>query len=184
MARSILRKLSACRSSLDANCSVDSLVTPSTTCATCSPNLLDGVRGVLDDVVEQAGRDGHDVEPHVGQQIGHFERMDQVGLAGSADLSLVLVGRKHIGLPEQFGVGLRVGGAHLFEEVFEPDHGCRCLTGKGTKTAGSRSPAVFIIPDTSAILARFGRPRPSPPCCVGRERRPMCELGTPPGERG
>ena len=133
IARSILRKLSACRSSLDASWRVDSLVTPSTTWATCSPNssrtFSMRVRGVLDDVVQQAGGDGHDVEPQVGQHVRHLERMDHVGLPRSADLSLVLVGREHVGLAEQFGVGVRIGRAHLFEEVFEPDHGCRCLTG-------------------------------------------------------
>ena len=41
----------------------------------------DGGEGVLDHVVEQAGGDGHDVQPHVGQQAGHFEGVDEVGLA-------------------------------------------------------------------------------------------------------
>ncbi len=135
IAISILRKLSACRSSLDANCSADSFVTPSTTCATCSPKssriLLDRVRGVLDDVVEQAGGDGHHVEPQVRQDVGDLQRVDQVRLPGPADLSLVLVGREHIGPPEQLGVGVRSRRADLLDEVLEPDHGCRCLTGLG-----------------------------------------------------
>ena len=94
------------------------------------PHLLDGVRRVLDDVVEQPGRNRDDIEPHVGQDVGDLERVHEIGLPGSTHLPLVLVGREHVGPPEQLGVGVRIGRAHLLEEVFEPDHGCRCLTGQ------------------------------------------------------
>ena len=89
---------------------------------------LDRRLGVLDDVVQQPGGDGDDVELHVGEQVGHLERMDQVGLARMADLSLVLEGRKDVRPPQQLGVGVRIGGPDLFDEVLEPDHGWRCLT--------------------------------------------------------
>ena len=87
------------------------------------PHLLDGVRRVLDDVVQEPGGDGDHVQPHVRQEVGHLERVDQVGLPGPADLSLVLVGGEHVGPPEQLGVGVRIGRAHLLEQIFEPDHG-------------------------------------------------------------
>jgi hypothetical protein len=73
--------------------------------------------------VEQSGGDRGRIEPHVGQDVGHFERVDEVRLAGPAHLSLVLQGAKRVGLVEQLGVGPRVGGAHLFDDVLEPDHG-------------------------------------------------------------
>ena len=80
-----------------------SLVTPSTTCATSAPksSLIRsiGVWRVLDDVVEQAGGDRDDVELHVGEQVGDLQRVDEVGLAGVADLSLVLEGGEDIGPP-------------------------------------------------------------------------------------
>ena len=91
-------------------------------------DLLDGVRRVLDDVVEQAGGDRDDVQPQVGQDVGHLERVDQVGLSRPPDLALVLVGGEHVGPPEQLGVGLGIGRAHFLDEVLEPDHGGRCLT--------------------------------------------------------
>ena len=47
---------------------------------------------VLDDVVEQAGRQGDDVHPHVRQDAGHLQRMDQIRLARVAHLPLVLQG--------------------------------------------------------------------------------------------
>ena len=40
-------------------------------------DALDGGQGVLDDVVEQAGGDGDRVELHVGEDVGHRERMDR-----------------------------------------------------------------------------------------------------------
>ena len=59
MASSILRTLSACRSSREARLSLLSLVTPSTHAATSSPkvlaNLLDGGGGVFHHVVQQPG---------------------------------------------------------------------------------------------------------------------------------
>ena len=91
------------------------------------PDLVDGVGGVLDDVVEEAGGNGHDVEPHIGQQVRHLEGVDHVRLAGSTDLSLVLVGREHVGPSEQLEVGVGTGRANLFQKVFEPDHKGRCL---------------------------------------------------------
>ena len=103
-----------------------SLVTPSTTWATSGPKsssiASDGGEGVLDHVVEQAGGDGHHVQPHVGQDVGHFERVDQVGLAGVADLALVLQGREDVGPPEQLEVGVGAIGADLVDEVLEPNH--------------------------------------------------------------
>ena len=89
---------------------------------------LDRRLGVLDDVVEETGGDRDDVELHVREQVGDLERVHQVGLAGMADLSLVLEGRKHVRPPQQLDVGVRVVAPDLFDEVLEPDHECRCLT--------------------------------------------------------
>ena len=44
-------------------------------------DALDGRQRVFDDVVEEAGGDGHGVELHVGEEVGDGERMDEVGLA-------------------------------------------------------------------------------------------------------
>ena len=55
-------------------------------------DLFDGDAGVLHDVVEQAGLNGHQVHAHVGQDVGDHERMDHVGLAGIAGLAVVILG--------------------------------------------------------------------------------------------
>ena len=85
-------------------------------------DAADGGEGVLDDVVEQAGGNGDDVQPHVGQQTGHFQGVHQVGLAGVADLALVLEGREDVRPPQQLDVGVRGIGADLVDEILEPNH--------------------------------------------------------------
>ena len=119
------------------------------------PDPLDRRLGVLDDVVEQAGGDGDDVELHVGEQVGDLERMHEVGLARMPHLSLVLEGRKDVRAPQQFGVGVRIAGAHLFDEVLEPDHECRCLSVTGIKRGQPRlAPAGRAAKRGSPLVAQ------------------------------
>jgi len=54
--------------------------------------------GILDGVVEDAGRHGHHVHLHAGQEVCDLQRMGKVGLTGQTDLPLVDLGRIHIGL--------------------------------------------------------------------------------------
>ena len=126
IASSILRKFSACRSSLDENGDRAELGDPFDDVrhvgAEELADPLDRRLRVLDDVVEQAGGDGHDVELHVGEQVRDLERVDQVRLPGMADLSLVLERRENVGPPQQLDVGVGIGGPDLFDEVLEPDH--------------------------------------------------------------
>jgi hypothetical protein len=44
-----------------------------------------------------------------------------------ADLSPVLERRKHVGAAQQLDVGGRAVGPDLFQQIFEADHGKRCL---------------------------------------------------------
>ena len=81
-----------------------------------------GRLGVFDDVVEEPRGDGDHVELHVGEEIGHLERVDEVRFTGMADLSLVLERGEDIRPPEQLYVGLGVGRPDLFDEVLEPNH--------------------------------------------------------------
>ena len=43
-------------------------------------NLLDAGESVFNDVMEQAGGDGHRVEAHLREHAGHLQWMHQVGL--------------------------------------------------------------------------------------------------------
>ena len=104
MASSILRKLSAWRSSAEKKSSLVSLVTPSTQRATSSPNSLRTCSTVtLVSSTTSCSRPvshGHHVHAHVGQDVGHHERVHHVGLAGIARLSLVVLAGEAKGLLE------------------------------------------------------------------------------------
>ena len=110
IASSILRKFSAWRSSLDEKGMVLIFVTPSTTCATSAPkrvaDVVDGGERVLDDVVEQAGRDGDVVEAHLGDQRGHLEGVGDVLLPRAPGLAGVLESRELVGAAQQIRIGV------------------------------------------------------------------------------
>jgi len=124
----ILRKFSACFSSavtlaLAENC--ESLVTPSTSCATSAPKSSvssSGVARCLDGVVEQAGDDGRFVQLELGEDPSHFERMDQVRFAGLADLALMDLGAIDVRLLDEVEVGVRVILRHPIENVVQSKH--------------------------------------------------------------
>ena len=82
----ILRIVSACAES--PYLTLSSLVTPSTSSATSSPKsaaqLVEGVRRVLDRVVQQGGHQGRLGHADVGQDRGDRERMGDVGVAALA----------------------------------------------------------------------------------------------------
>ncbi len=90
-------------------------------------DAFDGGERVLDDVVEEPGGDGHGVQPHVGEEIGDRERVNQVRFTRVAHLSLVLEGRKDVGPPEQFDVGVGAVGPDFFQQILEANHEKRCL---------------------------------------------------------
>src|SRR5215472_16847316 len=113
MARTILRTFSACASSEEANSIRLILVTPSTMCATCSPNwvlMSSTVPFVSSTTVQQAGGDGRGVELHLGQDGGHLQRVRQKRLAGFARAAFVMFEREVVGLFDEREVVLRAVG--------------------------------------------------------------------------
>ena len=101
IATSILRMVAACCASFESNWTRSSLVTPSTMPATSGPNSAvtssSVTCGVLHRVVQQRGGDGDVVEPEVGDDAGHRERVVDVRLARLADLLAVGVGGRLVG---------------------------------------------------------------------------------------
>ena len=90
-------------------------------------DALRGGEGILHDVMEQAGRNGHDVQLHVDERIRNFERMNQIRLARAAHLSPVFEGGKHVRPAQELQIGLRTVAPHFFKERLEANHAGPCL---------------------------------------------------------
>ena len=86
------------------------------------PNRFEVDERVFDDIVEQTRRDGDFVEPHVGQDVGDFERVHEVGLARGARLPLVLARGEEVGAAQHIKVGLRVVAADFSDDVLDANH--------------------------------------------------------------
>src|SRR5439155_18527476 len=77
---------------------------------------------VFNHIVKQPRRDGNGVEPHVSQDVGYFQRMDEIRFAGSALLPLVLARRKEVSAPQQIQIRLRMITLYLFANLFYSNH--------------------------------------------------------------
>ncbi len=81
IARNIFRMFSACCSSWVWVLNFDSFVTPSTRLGDLRPELLldvvEAVFGVLGDVVEDGGGDGHRIDADVGEDLSRGQRMSR-----------------------------------------------------------------------------------------------------------
>ncbi len=77
---------------------------------------------ILDNVVQQTGRDGHDIHAHIREDISHFQRMNEVGFARRALLTFVLAGREKIGAPQQIKIRLRMVTPYLLNDFFDANH--------------------------------------------------------------
>jgi hypothetical protein len=72
--------------------------------------------------MEQASGNRDRVESHFGQDCGHFEGVNEVGLPRMPDLSLVFQSGKHIGPTKKLPFFIRSVAADLLENVFESNH--------------------------------------------------------------
>ena len=88
-----------------------------------SAHVLDGGQRVFDDVVQQARRDRHVVEMHLGDEVRNLQRMRDVLLSGPPDLARVLQGRELVGPMQQIRIRVRVVRADRAEQIVEAEHG-------------------------------------------------------------
>ena len=160
IASTSLRKFSACLVRSDCSSSRVSLVTPSTRPAISPPNRGLDVRQldlrVLDHVVQQPGGDRGGVQPVARQDVGHGERMGDVGIAVVAPLLAVRLLGQRIGGVDQPGIRLRIVSAQLFGQIE--------LRGWPARGAASHRRAVGREDGGEA------RPRtalPAPPALIG-----------------
>jgi hypothetical protein len=84
-------------------------------------HLLDGDLAVLDDVVQQARREGGFVHLQFRQDLGDLDGMDDVGLAAAAFLAVVLLEGEAVRAPHQIGIGLRAILCEARQDAFQLD---------------------------------------------------------------
>jgi hypothetical protein len=77
---------------------------------------------VLDHVVEEPRGDRDLVQAHVGEDVGDFERVYEVGLARGARLPLVVQRGEKVGPPQHVQVGLRVVLPDFFDDLLDANH--------------------------------------------------------------
>src|SRR5205085_10178140 len=102
---------------------------------------------ILGNVVQQAYGDGRLIEPHVREDEGHVQRMDEVGLARAPHLPAMLPRRENVGLLKQLLIEVGLVRLHFVEDVFESDHRNAASIafaemGKSSKGKGESSCAV------------------------------------------
>ena len=101
---------------------------------------VDGHVGVLDGVVQQRGLQRRGVEPQVGKDVGHRDRMRDEVLAGLPLLPLVRGLRERVGARDLLRVGLRVVGADLLEHRVDRRRRPRVASAQ-TRPRDARQPA-------------------------------------------
>ena len=79
----------------------------------------DGIFRVLDGVMEQRGGKRGGVEAHIGKDVGDFEEMGQIRIAGAAKLVAVALGGDFVGAAHHPGIFRGAVLAELFEQFFK-----------------------------------------------------------------
>jgi hypothetical protein len=82
-----------------------------------------GDGGVFDGIVQKAGGYGNGVHFHVGENVADFEGMHEVGLAGGAGLSGVVLLREFVGFLYEVEIVVGTVLAELFHELAEAGDG-------------------------------------------------------------
>ena len=110
----VLRLLGAVGLQLQPGQLGDAIDQPGDLAAEAGLDLRQLDRRVLDHVVQQAGGDRGGVQPIARQDVGHRDRMGDIGIAVVAALRAVRLRRQRVGGIDQPDVRLRVVGAQLF----------------------------------------------------------------------
>ena len=88
--------------------------------AEATGDLLRGDVGVLDGVMQEAGGDRCRVHLQIGEDLGDFERMDNIGLAGGAALALMLFLTECPGDADEIEVVVRPVRTDGGDDMLEP----------------------------------------------------------------
>ena len=91
----------------------------------CAEILFDILKrrvGVFDGVVKQSGGDADRIELEIGEDVGDFERVDEIRLAGFAYLAAMLAGREQVSAAQQIFICAGVVLANFFDDGLEANH--------------------------------------------------------------
>ena len=83
----------------------------------------DGHGGVFDRIVQQAGSNRNRVHLHLGQDAGHFDRMDEVGFSRGATLAGVILLRELVSFADDFQIIVWPVGRQVLHQVTEARDG-------------------------------------------------------------
>jgi hypothetical protein len=92
---------------------------PSDIVAEALPYIFDGNYGVFDRIVEESGFETNQIHRHITEDMGHFEGVSHIGLAGGTGLAGVVEGRVLKGLAKGDEAFLRAQFAVLNYELFK-----------------------------------------------------------------
>src|SRR5262249_34022280 len=98
---------------------------------------------VLDGVVEEAGRDARDVEPHLGDDPGHLERVGEERLPRRAPLSLVNAGGELVRLLDDLHRRRRRVAADALDQVGDRHRPSRARRTIAAAISSAESPSVW-----------------------------------------
>jgi hypothetical protein len=123
-------------------------------------DVVEAVRGVLDDVVQQRGHERGGVHAQLGQDGGHRERVGDVRVAAAPGLARVCLLGHFVSTHHGAQVCLRVAGPDRARERLEDRRGA---TGLGGGQPGQASPDPAAGGRAGVVLGpSAGRPSPGP----------------------
>ena len=129
-------------------------------------DVVAGGGGVLDHIMQQGGDDGRRVQPIVGQNARHLDRMGEIGIAGGPQLRAVHLHRIDIGAVQQRLVRGGIIGAHSLDQFELAQHPG---AGMGVRVHMGPRPAGII--QIGGFRRRRGLPRRQDSDTVGGFRR-------------
>ena len=124
---------------------------------------------VLDHVVQQRGDYGRGIQPIVGEDAGHLDRVGEIGIAGGPGLGPVHLHRIDIGPVEQVLVGAGVVGLDPLDQLILPQElrrrsgfslgglGVRLRGRAGREAGGRRGLGEPAAVETALPLGRIRR---------------------------
>ena len=145
-------------------------------------HLVDADLGVLDDVVEERGRDRLVVEPQLRADLGRAERVVDEGLARAALLARMRARREIEGPRDQVAVDVVVVGRDLGDQLLEEVFVSFASVDQGHVKIVVRTPSVTVLPVSPAKDSSL-RDRSDAACAQTTPQKAPRSRGDAPADR-